>query len=173
LRSILIVDDHPIIATACRLVFEPLGIGNVVAAYDAASGYEAFLQHKPDVVTVDLSLHEDELGGLELIKRIRANDPAARILVFSMHADRGSFISAIESGASGYLLKDASPEELVKAVQEARSGRRYIDPQLALKLAFPDTDLSPREERVLALLLKGTPYATFAGLLGNQSLDRH
>jgi DNA-binding NarL/FixJ family response regulator len=170
LRSILIVDDHPIIATACRLTFESVGIGTVIAAHDAVSGYEAFLQHKPDIVIIDLSLHGEGLAGLELIKRIRAIDPAARILVFSMHADRSSFISAIESGAAGYLLKDASPEELVKAVQRTGSGRHYIDPKLALKLAFPDTDLSPREQQVLGLLLEDTPFATVVKLFRDNSV---
>jgi DNA-binding NarL/FixJ family response regulator len=173
LRSILVVDDHPIIATACRLVFEPLGIGDVVAACDAVSGYEAFLQHKPEVVIIDLSLHGKELAGLDLIKRIRAIDPNAGILVFSMRADRGSFIEALEAGATAYLLKDASPEQLVKAVQEAGSGRRYIDPQLALRLAFPDTALSPGERRVLRLLLEDTPYAALSQLVVKRRLKRH
>jgi DNA-binding NarL/FixJ family response regulator len=172
LKCILVVDDHPIVAKACCLVLEPAGIGNVVAAYDVVSGYEAFLQHKPDVVTIDLSLHGDEGGGLELIKRIRANDPNARILVFSMHADRTNFISAIESGAAGYLLKDASPDELVRAVQRAGSGRHYVDPKLALKLVFPDTELSPREQQVLGLLLEGTPYATIVKLFGDRGLGQ-
>jgi DNA-binding NarL/FixJ family response regulator len=169
LQNILVIDDHPIIAAACRVIFEAVGIGSVVAAYDAAGGFQAFLQHKPDLVTIDLSLDDEERGGLDLIKRIRESDPNARILVFSMHSDRGSFISAIESGATGYLLKDASPEELVKAVLEAGSGRHYIDSQLALKLAFPDTELSSREQRVLTLLLSGTPCATIANLFGDHS----
>jgi DNA-binding NarL/FixJ family response regulator len=173
LKCVLIVDDHPIIATACRLVLEPVGIESIVAAHDAVSGYEAFLQHKPDVVTIDLSLQGEEQGGLSLIKRIRANDPKAAILVFSMHADRGSFVSAIECGAVGYLLKDAPPDEFVYALQEAGSGRRYLDPQLAVKLAFPDTKLSAKEERVLGLLLEGTPYASIAELFSKKSSGPH
>lgn len=173
MKCVLIVDDHPIIATACRLVLEPVGIETVVAARDANSGYEAFLEHKPDVVTVDLSLHGEEKGGLSLIKRIRANDPKAAILVFSMHADRGSFVSAIECGAAGYLLKDAPPDELVDALQQAGSGRRYVDPQLAVKLAFPDTALSAKEKRVLAMLLESTPYASLAKLFGKKPSGSH
>ena len=173
LGPILVIDDHPIIATACRLVLESVGIGNVVAAYDAASGYQAFLQHKPAVVLVDLSLKGEASGGLALITRIRADDPEAHILAFSMHADRGSFVSAIEAGATGYLVKDASPDELVQAVQEARSGRHYIDAQLALTLAFPDKTLSSRERQVLAILLAGTPYAAIARLLEDRSSNLH
>jgi DNA-binding NarL/FixJ family response regulator len=173
LKCVLIVDDHPIIATACRLVLEPVGIESIVAAHDVVSGYEAFVEHKPDVVTVDLSLHGEEKGGLTLIKRIRANDPKAAILVFSMHADRGSFVAAIECGAAGYLLKDAPPDELVYALQQAGSGRRYLDPQLAVKLAFPDTALSAKEKRVLTLLLESTPFASIAKLLRKKPSGLH
>jgi DNA-binding NarL/FixJ family response regulator len=160
LRSFLVVDDHPIIATACGLVLE--GIASILAAHDAVSGYQAFLEHKPDIVTVDLSLRGEAFAGLALIERIRSSDPGANVLVFSMHAGLNDFVSAMEAGAGGYLLKDAPPEELVNAVQQAGSGRRYIDPRLAIKLVFPRTTLSPKQKRVLAVLLEDTPYATIA-----------
>jgi DNA-binding NarL/FixJ family response regulator len=166
LSGILVIDDHPIIAKACRLVLEAADVGNIVTAHDAVSGYEAFLQHKPDVVIVDLSLHGERLSGLVLIERIRSHDPDARILVFSMYVDLGIFASAIEAGATGYLVKDASTDELAKAVQQVRSGHRYIDAQVVLKLAFPSTALAPREKQVLALLVESTPYATIARELG-------
>ncbi len=173
MKCVLVVDDHPIVARACRLVLEPAGIGTVVAAHNADTGYQAFLQHKPDVIVVDLSLHEEKLGGLDLIKRIRSNNPNVRILVFSMHADFGSFIAALEFGATGYLVKDAPPQELVKAVRETGAGRRYIDPQFALKLAFPDAPLSPSERRLLRLLLEDTPYAALSQLVAKRRLRRH
>src|SRR5271168_3878047 len=155
LRSVLVVDDHPIIATACGLVLD--GIAGILAAHDAVSGYQAFVRYKPDIVTIDLSLRGEAFAGLALIERIRLSDPEANILVFSMHAGLNDFVSAIEAGAGGYLLKDAPPEELVNAVQQAGSGRRYIDPRLAVKLVFPRTVLSPRQKRVLAALLEDTP----------------
>jgi DNA-binding NarL/FixJ family response regulator len=158
LSGILVVDDHPVIARACGLVLEPVGIETIIPAYDAEAGYQAFVEHAPDLSVIDLSLREDELGGIELIKRIRARDKAARILVFSMRSDRSTFLAAIEAGATGYLIKDSPTEEFAKAVQQIRSGRRYIDPQLALNLAFANNaSLSAEERRIIELLLDDVP----------------
>lgn len=158
MSGILVVDDHPVIARACGLV---LGLDTIVSALDADTGYQAFLAHEPEISVIDLSLRRNELDGLDLIKRIRACNANARILVFSMRSDRSTFLSAIEAGATGYLIKDSPTEEFAKAVQRIRSGRRYIDPQLALNLAFArNAALSPRERRILELLLDDAPVAT-------------
>jgi DNA-binding NarL/FixJ family response regulator len=132
LSGILVVDDHPVIARACGVALEPIGIETIIPAYDADTGYQAFLEHAPDISVIDLSLRRNELDGIDLIKRIRSCNAGARILVFSMRADRSTFLSAIEAGATGYLIKDSPTEEFAKAVQRIRSGRRYI----ALNLAF-------------------------------------
>jgi len=153
-----VVDDHPVIERACRLLLEANGVGNVIAARDVLGGRTAFLQHKPDVIIADLSLDGERLGGLALIQHIRSLDPNARILVFSMHGDSDSFALAIEAGATGYLIKDSPTNELEKAVRRVRSGHRYIDSQLALKLAFPGTTLTPREKQLITLLLEGSHY---------------
>src|SRR5215813_13617402 len=100
LSGILVVDDHPVIARACGLVLEPVGIETIIPAYDADSGYQAFLEHAPDMSVIDLSLRRNELDGIDLIRRIRARDTTARILVFSMRSDRSSFLAAIEAGAT-------------------------------------------------------------------------
>ena len=142
------------------------GIEGIFVAHNAVSGYQAFLEHKPDVIVVDLTLHAEKLGGIGLIKRMHSKDQDAKILVLSMHADPGIFVSAIEAGATGYLIKDAPTEELAKAVHQLRAGNRYIDAQFALKLAFLSNALSPRERRVLELLMEGTPYASIADQLG-------
>jgi two-component system invasion response regulator UvrY len=158
LSGILVIDDHPIIAKACGLVLEPLGIEKIISAGDADAGYQAFVEHEPDVSIVDLSLHGEELDGIALIKRIRARSADAKILVFSMRSDRTSFMSAIEAGATGYLIKDSPTDEFAKAVERTRSGRRYVDPQLALNLAFPtNAALTPRERQILDLLLDDGP----------------
>jgi two-component system, NarL family, invasion response regulator UvrY len=160
LGGILVIDDHPIVAKACGLVLEPLGMETIISAGNADTGYQAFVEHEPDVSIVDLSLDGEELDGIGLIKRIRARSAGAKILVFSMRSDRTSFMSAIDAGATGYLIKDSPTEEFAKAVQQTRSGRRYIDPQLALNLAFPsNAALSPREQKILDLLLDDVPFA--------------
>jgi DNA-binding NarL/FixJ family response regulator len=164
LRDILVVDDHPVIETACRLLLE--GVGNVIAAQDADNAYQAVLQHKPEVIIIDLSLRESDTAGLALIARIRLHDPNAKILVFSMHASVDALVASIEAGATGYLAKDAPTEELAKAVQKVHLGLRYIDAQLAVKLAFPAAPLTARERQVLNLLMDGTSYAAIADQLG-------
>jgi DNA-binding NarL/FixJ family response regulator len=166
LGGILVVDDHPLIAKGCRSVFDSTGFGDVVSAFDLDSGYAAFLRHKPDVAIVDLTLQKEASSGLALISRTRSYDPDAKILVFTMHAASDHLISVIEAGALGYLVKDCPTAELRKAVQQVRSGRRYIDPQLTLKLVFPNAALVPREKQVLALLMAGRPCAAIAAQLG-------
>jgi len=127
--KVLLVDDHPIIIAACRWLLEQGTGTTVLDATDALSGYQAFLQHQPDVIVVDLRLQGEDLGGLALIKRIRSSAPEAAILAFSMHLDPVVISAAMRAGATGYLLKDAPPEELTKAVEHVRSGRRYMDRQ--------------------------------------------
>ena len=160
MAGILVVDDHPVIARACGLLLEPIGIEKIVSAHDVDTGYEAFIEHEPDVSVIDLSLDGKALDGIALIKRIRTHNAAAKILVFSMRSDRSSFVAAIEAGATGYVIKDSPTNEFAKAVEQTRAGRRYIDPQLALNLAFPkNAALTPREQRILDLLLDDVPRA--------------
>lgn len=166
MSGILVVDDRPIIAKACGLVLEPIGIEKIVSAFDVDTGYQAFLEHEPEVSVIDLSLDGKALDGLRLIRRIHLHDPDARILAFSMHAASAVLVSALEAGALGYLIKDSPTDELKTAVQQVRLGRRYVDSQLMRKLVFPNAALVPREKEVLALLMQSTPYETIAGQLG-------
>jgi two-component system invasion response regulator UvrY len=173
LTGILVVDDHPVIAKACGLVLEPIGMGKIISAYDVDTGYQAFLEHEPDVSVIDLSLDGEVLDGIALIKRIRSHNAGAKILVFSMRSDRSSFVAAIEAGATGYLIKDSPTDEFAKAVEQTRLGRRYIDPQLALNLAFPkNAALTPRERRILDLLLEDVPDVT-ARPTGDEPPSKH
>jgi two-component system, NarL family, invasion response regulator UvrY len=153
LSCILVVDDHPAIAKVCEYVFESIGIEDTFSAHDVESGFRAFVDHRPDTSVIDLSFGGNELDGITLITRILAHDRSARILVFSMRADRKSFFSAIEAGAMSYVLKDSPVEEFARAVKRTRSGRRYIDPRFALNLAFQkNAALSFREQRIVDML---------------------
>ena len=154
LSGILIVDDHPVIARACGHVFESIGIENVIAAGDIESGFKAFIDHRPDLCVIDLTFHRAQFDGIALIRRIRSHEGTAKILVFTMRSDRRSFLSAIEAGATSYVMKDSPVREFAKAVEETRSGRRYIDPQFALNLAFAkNAALSARDHQILDMLL--------------------
>ena len=144
MSGILVVDDHPVIAKACGLVLEPIGIEKIISAHDVDTGYQAFVEHDPDVSVIDLSLRGEELDGIALIKRIRSRNASAKILVFSMRSDRSSFVAAIEAGATGYLIKDSPTDEFAKAVQTDPIG-----PALYRPAACPQPGVS-QERRALS-----------------------
>jgi DNA-binding NarL/FixJ family response regulator len=174
MTSVLIIDDHPIVLQGCRRVLEDAGIGPVLTARDLVSGYRLYRRHEPDVAVIDLAIHGRGLGGIDLIRRIHAHKPRARILVLSMHNDAMIVARSLEAGATGYVLKDTSSEQLVKAVQQVAAGMPYLDGELAVKVALigsgraranPLAELTPRELQVLALLADGKPYERIASEL--------
>ena len=171
MTSVLVIDDHPIVLQGCRRMLEDAGAKIVMQARNIVAGYRLYRRHRPDVVIVDLAMQGAGLGGLDLIRRLRAHDPRVRILVFSMHSDPIIVARALEAGATGYVLKDTSSEQLVKAVQQVATGAPYLDGELAMKVALrgsgsargnPLADLTPRELDVLALLAEGASNKTIA-----------
>ena len=139
MTSVLIIDDHPIVLQGCRRVLEDAGVETVLDARDIASGYRLYRRHNPDVVIVDLSMQGSGLGGLPLIRRIRAHDPRTRILVFSMHSDPIIVARALEAGATGYVLKDTSSDELRQAFDKVRAGTPYLSNDIAMQVALVRT----------------------------------
>jgi len=174
MTRVLVIDDHPIVLQGCRRMLEDAGVETVLEARDPTAGYRLYHRHHPDVVIVDLAMQGRGLGGLPLIKRMRAHDPRTRILVFSMHSDPMIAARALEAGANGYVLKDAAPEELVKAFEKVRSGAPYLSGDMAMQVAMVRTgphrdrlaDLTPRELETLTLLAQGKPYGQIADELG-------
>ena len=170
MTSVLIIDDHPIVLQGCRRMLEDAGVETVLEARDAKSGYRLYHRHHPDVVIVDLAMQGSGLGGLDVIRRMRSHDPRTRILVFSMHSDPIIAARALEAGATGYVLKDTSSEELVKAFEKVRSGTPYLSADMAMQVALVQTgvrrnplaDLTPRELETLSQLAQGKPYGRIA-----------
>src|SRR5262245_2778248 len=170
MTSVLIIDDHPIVLQGCRRVLQDAGFARVLEARDIESGYQVLRKHQPQVVIVDLAMQGGGLGGLSLIRTIRAHDPRARILVFSMHSDPIIVRRALEAGATGYLLKDTSSEELVRALESVAAGTPYLSSDLAMQVALaasgaarnPLDDLTPRELQTLGLLAQGKSYGRIA-----------
>jgi DNA-binding NarL/FixJ family response regulator len=170
MTTVLIVDDHPIVLQGCRRMLQDVGVDEIIEARDTADGHRLFREHSPDVVIVDLGLQDNGLGGLELIRRIRADDLNVRILVFSMHSDPVIVARALQAGATGYVVKDTSPEAITEAFQKVRTGRRYLSDELAMQVAFANTpgqqsplaELTPRELQTLSLLAEGKPYTRIA-----------
>jgi two-component system, NarL family, invasion response regulator UvrY len=174
MTSVLIIDDHPIVLQGCRRVLEDAGFGPVLTASDLVSGYRLYRRYGPDVAVIDLAIHGRGLGGIDLIRRVHAHKPRSRILVLSMHNDATIVARALEAGATGYVLKDTSSEQLVKAVQQVATGAPYLDGELAVKVALigsgrgranPLAELTPRELQVLTLLADGKPYDRIASEL--------
>ncbi len=174
MTRVVVVDDHPIVLQGARRLLEDAG-AEVRGAACLPEGYRAILRHRPDVAVIDLAfpgrdLPGRELAGLALIGRVRKRAPATRVLVFSMHADPAIVARALAAGAVGYVLKDAPAGDLVRAYEQVRTGRPYLDGRLATEVALLQADprrsllgtLRPRERRILALLAEGRGYAAIA-----------
>ena len=170
MASVLIVDDHPIVLQGCRRILQAAGVEHIMEARDLVDGYRLYRRHRPDAVIVDLELHHRELDGLSLIQRIHAHDRRTRILVFSMHCDPAIVARALEAGALGYVNKDTSSAELVRAFEQVMAGTPYLSSEIAMDVALARTglrrnpldDLTPRELQTLTLLARGMPYGDIA-----------
>ncbi|WP_428605867.1 response regulator [Sedimenticola sp.] len=162
---LLLVDDHAVVREGYRRLLERRGDLTIVAEAGAANeALEAFRREKPDVVVLDLAL--PDMGGVELIGRIKARDADARILAFSMHREPLFAAQALKAGALGYVTKSSEPSVLVQAVYKVAAGSRVLSPDIAPELAMalldetpdPLRELSPREFEVLRMLLDGESH---------------
>ncbi|HKW47380.1 MAG TPA: response regulator transcription factor [Gemmatimonadaceae bacterium] len=171
---ILIVDDHPIVRAGLRRIAED-DRGIVVTA-EAPSGEEALAalaQYVADVVLLDVSMPGSPFT--ETLRRLRETHPTVRVLVLSAHPEDQWAVRALRGGASGYLTKDHSPEQLLDAIRRVHRGGRYVSPSLAEKLAAqlgqdfvgaPHEQLSDREFDVLRGLGTGRTVKEVAEALG-------
>jgi two-component system, NarL family, response regulator LiaR len=130
---ILIVDDHPMVRQGLRTFLELHEEIEVVG--EAANGLEAVeqvRQFQPDVVLMDLVM--PQLDGTAAIRQIRAVSSTTQVLVLTSFAEDDKIFPAIEAGALGYLLKDVSPDDLIKAIQAAQRGEAQLHPNITKKL---------------------------------------
>ncbi|HEV8163622.1 MAG TPA: response regulator transcription factor [Actinomycetota bacterium] len=156
---LLIVDDHPVVRDGLRGLFADDPDFQVVG--EAANGAEAVARVErlgADVVLMDLRM--PEMGGVEAITRLRRTAGAVRVLVLTTYDTDSDVLPAIEAGATGYLLKDAPREELIRAVRAAFAGEAVLSPAVASRLMGqvgkpPPEVLSQRELEVLALIADG------------------
>ena len=154
ITRVLIIDDHPIVIQGLRCWLKDAHVKAVLEARDVTSGYRLFRRHHPDVVIIDLPIRGSVLGGLDVIRRMRAHYPGSRILVFSMHRNPTIAIRALKAGANGYMFKDASPDEMIKALHQVRSGSRYLSDDLAMQVALSATGVEAKPIAALAKELK-------------------
>jgi two-component system invasion response regulator UvrY len=168
---VLIVDDHPIVASGCRALLAGDGDIVLLEASDAESGERAFASGHPDICVIDINL--PTVSGFELARRIRARDEAARIIMFSMNDDPIFAARAIEVGAKGYVSKSGDPCDLVEAIRQVGNGGTYLPTEIARSIAFagpafaqsPLSKLTAREMEILRLLGAGKSLSEIAWLV--------
>jgi len=170
--KILVIDDHPIVRAGVRrlLAAEP-----EIEVREATNGREAlgiYRELQPTLVILDLNL--PGIGGLEVLTRLKAADPDARVLVLSMHDDGIHVTRALRAGAAGYVTKNAPPEELLEAIGRVARGHTYIEREIAEDLVFasvrgsphPLKDLSSRDLEILRQLAEGRTLSQIADTVG-------
>jgi DNA-binding NarL/FixJ family response regulator len=173
MTRVLIVDDHPIMIQGCERILRDAGVSELIEARSFLSAYRHYRRHRPDLIILDLSLNGTDLSGLAFLRHVRSMDEQIPVLVFSMHGDKIIVKRAIEAGATGYLLKDTSSSEFLKAFHRVRGGGQYLAPELAAEIAFMGakrtTDaratLTNREMEMLSLLAEGKSYSDIAAQL--------
>ena len=169
--KVLIVDDHPVVLSGCRSLFASDNSVKIDEATDAKSGHRAYVAKRPDVTVIDIKL--PDVSGFELMRRIRKDDPDARIIMFSMNDDPAFVVRAIEMGAQGYVSKGDDPRMLVKAVRKVAAGDNFISPHLAEAVTFsgasikanPASQMTARELEILRLLGRGDKIVEVADAL--------
>src|SRR5690554_2784172 len=169
---LIIADDHPIVRAGLKALFESEEDVAVVAeAATADQAVAAAERERPDLVLMDLQFGSTAgtPTGADATRRIRALEGAPYVLVLTNYDSDADILSAVESGASGYLLKDAPPHELVAAVRAAAAGESALAPVIASRLLdrmrAPQVSLSSREMEVLQHVAAGKSNSAIAGEL--------
>jgi DNA-binding NarL/FixJ family response regulator len=147
---VLVADDHPVVRHGLCTMLEIED--DIVVVGRAADGEEAVaqaLETQPDIILMDVQM--PRLDGIEAMRRIRASDPEARVIVLTTYRDEDYIFPSLRAGARGYLLKDASREELAEAIRAVHRGESLLDPQMA-GAAKSREGLTARELEVLELM---------------------
>jgi DNA-binding NarL/FixJ family response regulator len=168
---VMIVDDHAVVRRGLeQLIVSAPDLDCVGAASDGEEAVRLAVECSPDVILMDLSM--PVLDGIEATRRIIAECPGVHVVVLTSFDDQRRILDALGAGATGYLLKDAEPDEVLTAIRTAVEGGSPLDPRAARVLVdarreqAPGRTLSPREEEVLRLLAGGLANKQIARRLG-------
>ncbi|MCW2946625.1 MAG: two component transcriptional regulator, LuxR family [Actinoallomurus sp.] len=176
MTRVLVVDDQTVVRDGLVLLLGLLpGLEVVGSAGDGDDAVRLVHEHLPDVVLMDLRM--PRVDGVEATRRIKAAHPAVQIVVLTTYSDDESVFAALQAGARGYLTKDASAEEIARAIDAVREGDAQLDPSVQRRLVdalatgvqpsrrrrgdLPD-GLTQREAQVLALIAGGRSNAEIA-----------
>jgi len=154
----VVADDHPAVLEAVAEFLTTGGIEVVGRARDGEEALERIEHAKPRVALVDVRM--PKLGGIELARRASRSAPETAILLYTGYGDRALLTEALDAGVSGFVLKEAPMDDLIRAVRDVASGTTYVDPVLAGTLAASSVgarlpQLTQRERDVLRLLADG------------------
>jgi len=167
-----VADDHDVVRRGLQQIVATQAGWEVAGEVPRADDVLPALRAKPvDVLILDISM--GGRSGIDLLGHIRAEFPSLPVLILSMHAEEQYAARCLRAGASGYLQKDSSPEEIIAAVERVASGRRYVSPALAGTIADdvargtvpPHERLSDREFEVFRLIAEGKNATEIAELL--------
>jgi two-component system response regulator NreC len=176
MTSIVLADDHQVVRQGLRALLEAEPDFSLVGeAGDGLETAQLIERLEPDVLIIDLMM--PNLNGLEVTRQVSQRWPRTRVVILSMHANEAYVLEALRNGAAGYVLKDSSAADLVKAVREVVAGRRYLSPPLSERAieAYlhkaqsaeldPYETLTTREREVLHLAAEGHSNAEIAARL--------
>lgn len=164
---IVLVEDHTILREGLRsLLREHVNLNVIGEAADGRSGIRMVLSQKPDLVLMDLSM--PKMNGFEAIREIKRTEPSIKIIALTVHNTEEYILMTLQAGADGYVLKDATHDELIMAVRQVISGKRFLSPSVSGKVIdgylegkknIPSMSrmdgLTQREREVLKLIAEG------------------
>jgi DNA-binding NarL/FixJ family response regulator len=160
---VLVADDHPVVRQGlCTMLELEDDITVVGRAADGAEAVELARSEHPDITLMDVQM--PILDGIEALRRIRSDDPEARVIVLTTYRNEDYIFPSLRAGARGYLLKDSSREELAGAIRTVAGGESLLDPEM-VDAARQDGCLTARECEVLRLMADGRNNAEIAVLL--------
>ncbi len=181
---LMLADDHRMLREGLSRSMREQGFDIVGEAGDGAEAVSLALSVRPDVILMDVTM--PEIDGVEACRQVRAQLPDTKVVMLTMHADQGVLTSAIRAGATGYLVKDCSTEEIASAVRMAAGGETALSPQLAASMLNEvrrwdqphkeeERVVTKREEEVLQLIADGcsTPEVAEKLYISQKTVKNH
>ncbi len=176
--KIVMIDDHALFRIGLSELLERRGLTVVAALGDCAEGIQCVLDTQPDVVLLDMRM--PQMTGLEVLKSLRGKNQQMPIVMLTTSRDQSDVVSSLQNGASGYLLKDMEPDDLILALNDINAGNAVVAPELTVVLAralqgehdeVPAAqkgidELTPRESEILCHLAAGQSNKVIARNLG-------
>jgi two-component system, NarL family, invasion response regulator UvrY len=167
--KVIVVDDHPVVRRGLKQIIEDEP--DMEVAGEAKNAEECIsLVRKTDCTLVLLDITLPDRSGFDVLKQLKYEHPGLAVLILSIHPEELYGLRLIKAGASGYLMKEGAPDELVKAIRKVNAGGKYVSESLAEKLVShldasdkpPHENLSNREFQILCMIARGKSLKSIA-----------